>query len=43
MIPKRDIFAAARSLALTIQQSWRGTLRLAWHPEFGWWYARVGQ
>jgi len=32
-----------RTLSLTIQHSWRGTLRLAWHPEFGWWFFRVGQ
>ena len=32
-----------RTLSLTIQHSWRGTLRLAWHPEFGWWFVRVGQ
>jgi hypothetical protein len=35
MIPKRDIVAGPRSLGRTIQLLWRGTLRLAWHPEFG--------
>ena len=36
------ILEMPRTLSLTIQQSWRGTLRLAWHPEFGWWFVRVG-
>ena len=31
-----------RTLSLTVQHSWRGMLRLAWHPEFGWWFVRVG-
>ena len=31
-----------RTVSLTIRQSWRGTLRLTWHPEFGWWFVRVG-
>jgi hypothetical protein len=29
------------TLALTIEYSWLGKLRLVWYPTFGWWYDRI--
>lgn len=30
------------SLALTVERSRLGALRLGWHSDWGWWYLRVG-
>lgn len=34
------ILEEPRIISLTIGRSWRGTVRLGWRPEWGWWYDR---
>ena len=35
------ILEVPRTISLTLDRSWRGTVRLGWRPEFGWWYVRT--